>query len=761
MKKLFTLLTLLVAIVTGAQAAKVTWTPVEGNVTSLKTSPFYFTVGEGDTSFRIYGCRASKDQNNEWDESGIKTTDNALAKSGIAVYIPSTSKDVKSIKVTMYTSKSRKAYYTSGDALPTTNPSTTTTLTTTATEYEPWGTTGLEKGKYYSVGGQSGGSGYIVFTKIEVEFASAETAFTVSFNAGTNGTCETSFLTESEPGAGVTLPNVSASANYSFNGWYTASEGGTKAGDYNAVYYPSENITLYAQYSELAAPTIEIDNYAVSTYKGVAKTFTATVTGVPGPTVTWYQSETTSTTGGTKVGTGLTYQPDVTTEGEFYYYAVASNSEGTATSQLITLTVTDPNEYITGNSYYIETGDVKVGGAKVYGQDITMQYTGFTGGSSAAIEDNMLNGVNSNYVASVSHSSANGWGVEFTPTANGILKVGVIINKDKTFSITNVNSFSYVGKNGANPAEDIEGTINSGTYKTPDEAAGKMYVEVTINVVAGTKYKFSVASSKMGFYGFKFTPTLTLTDAANSANGEAVAAVKGKTVNATVTRSLASDKYYGVFLPFALTAAQIQAAFGEGAVVAAFTGEVKNEKTFMFGKLGTDEGMEAYKGYLVKAGSSYAGSFTVEGVTIPTQVSAVGDAAYAMVGTLDRYTYTEGSTIYYFTNAGTIKKLTSKGINGLRAFMADNSSASKIISSIASNVGFEFGGGGDGEGPSAPRAREVFGIDLEDDVVTGIEAIDNSQLTIDNDAPAYNLAGQKVGKGYKGIVIINGKKVVK
>jgi hypothetical protein len=40
---------------------------------------------------------------------------------------------------------------------------------------------------------------------------------------------------------------------------------------------------------------------------------------------------------------------------------------------------------------------------------------------------------------------------------------------------------------------------------------------------------------------------------------------------------------------------------------------------------------------------------------------------------------------------------------------------------------------------------------------TGINSIeaDNS------DAPAFNLAGQKVNKGYKGVVIMNGKKVVK
>ena len=63
---------------------------------------------------------------------------------------------------------------------------------------------------------------------------------------------------------------------------------------------------------------------------------------------------------------------------------------------------------------------------------------------------------------------------------------------------------------------------------------------------------------------------------------------------------------------------------------------------------------------------------------------------------------------------------------------------------------------------SKVQAREFIGI-FDDDVVTGISGAslnDNGQMINDNDAPAYNLAGQKVGKGYKGIVIKNGKKVV-
>jgi hypothetical protein len=42
--------------------------------------------------------------------------------------------------------------------------------------------------------------------------------------------------------------------------------------------------------------------------------------------------------------------------------------------------------------------------------------------------------------------------------------------------------------------------------------------------------------------------------------------------------------------------------------------------------------------------------------------------------------------------------------------------------------------------------------------VTGIQTV--TAQTIDLNAPAYNLAGQKVAEGYKGVVIMNGKKVV-
>lgn len=47
------------------------------------------------------------------------------------------------------------------------------------------------------------------------------------------------------------------------------------------------------------------------------------------------------------------------------------------------------------------------------------------------------------------------------------------------------------------------------------------------------------------------------------------------------------------------------------------------------------------------------------------------------------------------------------------------------------------------------------------DETTGINAIDKGQLAIDENTPMYNLTGQRVTKSYKGIVVVNGKKVLK
>ena len=107
--------------------------------------------------------------------------------------------------------------------------------------------------------------------------------YTITFNAN-NGYCSTSSLTTSYSFNGWTVTSgygsvsgqtytfgngngtVTASYNqngaylptatrsgYTFKGWYTYSSGGSKAGSAGEYYYPSSNITLYAQWEQVAS----------------------------------------------------------------------------------------------------------------------------------------------------------------------------------------------------------------------------------------------------------------------------------------------------------------------------------------------------------------------------------------------------------------------------------------------------------------------------------------------------------------------------
>ena len=79
---------------------------------------------------------------------------------------------------------------------------------------------------------------------------STETPYSVTFNAGTNGTCSTTSLTEISQGSGVTLPKCNPNTDYTFVGWATTSSAtSADAGKAGETYHPSEDCTLYAVYS--------------------------------------------------------------------------------------------------------------------------------------------------------------------------------------------------------------------------------------------------------------------------------------------------------------------------------------------------------------------------------------------------------------------------------------------------------------------------------------------------------------------------------
>ena len=58
------------------------------------------------------------------------------------------------------------------------------------------------------------------------------------------------------------------------------------------------------------------------------------------------------------------------------------------------------------------------------------------------------------------------------------------------------------------------------------------------------------------------------------------------------------------------------------------------------------------------------------------------------------------------------------------------------------------------------KKDKAFSYDNYEKEVDGILSIENGEGRMEN-YDYYNLAGQKVGADYKGIVVVNGKKVIK
>lgn len=93
------------------------------------------------------------------------------------------------------------------------------------------------------------------------------TEYTVTYNANGGSVSPTAKVAKS--GEKITLPTP-ARSGYTFNGWYTASSGGSKIGNAGASYTVTKSITLYAHWTA---------NVASGENPPVMETFTATFNG--------------------------------------------------------------------------------------------------------------------------------------------------------------------------------------------------------------------------------------------------------------------------------------------------------------------------------------------------------------------------------------------------------------------------------------------------------------------------------------------------
>lgn len=198
--------------------------------------------------------------------------------------------------------------------------------------------------------------------------------------------------------------------------------------------------------------------------------------------------------------------------------------------------------------------------------------------------------------------------------------------------------------------------------------------------------------------------------------------------NVRLTRTLTGGQWNGFSLPFSLSAEQLEASSLNGATIKQWASVSENVITL-------EDATEIVAGdpYLIKPTANDNANIvnpTFNNVTVTNPTEAVkGEGSY----TLQAHLYatdlaTDGSVAYVSTTDSSIKKLTSGGINGLRAIF-------KI--------------------PTATSVKALT-VNFGDDT-TGILSVDGN---ITESGAIYNLAGQRLSKAQKGVNIINGKKVL-
>lgn len=100
------------------------------------------------------------------------------------------------------------------------------------------------------------------------------------------------------------------------------------------------------------APAFTTDlNSSYTIGQGGTLNLSVEASGTPAPTYKWYSNTTNSTAGATPIddATEATYSVPTTAQGTTYYYCVATNAAGSATSNVATVNVTDPIQ-VTGIS---------------------------------------------------------------------------------------------------------------------------------------------------------------------------------------------------------------------------------------------------------------------------------------------------------------------------------------------------------------------------------------------------------------------------
>ena len=200
----------------------------------------------------------------------------------------------------------------------------------------------------------------------------------------------------------------------------------------------------------------------------------------------------------------------------------------------------------------------------------------------------------------------------------------------------------------------------------------------------------------------------------------ATAAPEYNYANVTLTRTLSASYWNTFSVPF-------DAAIPSGWTVKEYDGENSDNNVIAFKNATT---IKAGVPYLVKPTSNVENP-TFDGVTVEkTEGETIGTGDYKFVAQIYNKPFETYGTVAYLSTDGSIKKLTSGGLKGLRAYF--------IIPA------------------ESPGARIAF---IDEGTTTGIAEM--KEMRNEKNENVYDLSGRRVKALNKGIYVVNGKKIVK
>ena len=245
----------------------------------------------------------------------------------------------------------------------------------------------------------------------------------------------------------------------------------------------------------------------------------------------------------------------------------------------------------------------------------------------------------------------------------------------------------------------------------------------------------SKCTSLKGGSGTKVEQEITSIDfigeyqAVNTASPFAIAASTGSKVS--YDRIFTKDQACTVCLPFALTAEEL-ANVGKAYTLSAVS---SSKATFT-----PVEAIEAYKPYLLipsANGKLLENIAETKNITdVPAEAKTSVSGSYSFVGTLQakESVKTEGKEVYGFSaKDGKFVRASDKAsIDAFRAYISVPTAA--LPTAASRSIDIDFGG------------------------TTGINGIQNAQSS--SAQATYDVAGKRVSKSYKGVVVRNGKKMI-